>query len=626
MKKLKYIIFLLPHLGYRNVLYMIWYRFSLKTGIRKSRFLLGQPIKGEFFGEAQPVLDYPEEWKPALKERLDNLLKGSLRWFHYHTFNVGNPPNWFLNPFDGSVLKNPDKHWTELGDFDLNTGDVKILWEPSRFDWLTDLARGYRVFGERKYLEAMNRWLEDWSAHNPVNRGPNWKCGQETAIRVMKLISVSQIMSQNEEPEDSLQQMVYEHLKRINGNIRYSVAQDNNHGTSESAALYIGAVWLLNRADNYDKKVLEKWKSRGRSILQERILKLISEQGTFSQRSVTYHRVVVDTMSWVLYAMEQLGEPAFPGKVNKRLENLGLWQFKMISSDSGDTPNLGPNDGAMFETFHCGNYRDFRPSTQLFFGVLKKVKVFKDGLYDEPLFWRYGSGYRTFKYTEINIPQAEILDRQFLIITHQDLKMFLKIPVNRFRPSASDAFHLDLWYKNRNILTDSGSYSYNAGEETKWFKSIEAHNTVQFGGRQQMPVVGRFLFAKWVQGKTLSLQDGKDSVKWSGLYKDGWGMLHQREIYYDKAGRNIIVTDLFPNKRSGEPVILYLNSKYDISETIQVSEATGNIIVPVKKETGFSLFYLKKETKSTYAYKTMQNHIITKINLTNENSAYSPVL
>lgn len=544
LKKISLLLPILPKLGYRNVAYMVWYRLSMKLGWRKRKFPLGTSITGTFFKATAPMDNYPESWKSKTLEKANRILEGKLTWFHYHSFQVGNPPNWFLNPFDGSALNNPKKHWTTLSDFELNTGDIKILWESSRFDWLTDLARGYRVTGEEKYIKTLNQWLQDWSQHNPKNQGPNWKCGQETAIRVMKLITTSQILEQDTNATKALQHMVYEHLERIAGNINYAIAQDNNHGTSEAAGLYISATWLLNQKNkevSYSK--LRQWKKRGRNLLENRVLKLIAPHGTFSQRSVTYHRVVVDTMSWVLYAMERYKETPFNEKVTERLLRLGEWQYKMIASKDGDMPNIGSNDGAMFETLHNNDYRDFRPSTQLFFGVLKKQKVFKDVNCDEPLYWRYPNLYKEFSFKTLQSPKIELLDNEFLIIRDSGTKIFLKILSDRSRPSACDALHIDVWYKGINILGDTGSYSYNAGEETVWFKSVEAHNTVQFDNNQQMPKISRFLFGNWVKAEDIQLQNNDDKVVFLTSYKDYRGNVHKRKMEYKFKKHQLSVID-----------------------------------------------------------------------------------
>ncbi|WP_236976859.1 alginate lyase family protein [Membranihabitans maritimus] len=616
LNKLGLLLPLLLKLGYRNVAYMVWYKSSLKLGWRRRKFPLGSPIPGPFFTSTATIANYPKSWKTKTLEKANNILEGKLTWFNYHNFQVDNPPNWFRNPFDGTELQSPHKHWTALSDFDLNTGDIKILWEPSRFDWLTDLARAYRITGEKKYLLTLNEWLQHWSQYNPLNQGPNWKCGQETAIRVMKLITTSHILEQDTCAAKNLKRIVYEHLERIEGNINYAITQNNNHGTSEAAGLYIGATWLMNQDNNETTPTkLQKWKKRGRKILENRIQKLIAPQGTFAQRSLTYHRVVVDTMSWTLYAMEKYNEPTFSKTFARKLEKLGEWQYKMMASKYGDAPNIGANDGAMFETLHNCDYRDFRPSIQLFFGVLKKQRVFDDGHYDEALFWRYPKIFHTFKKHIIEQPDAEILDHQFLIMRADETKIILKIPNNKFRPSACDAFHLDLWHKNENLLGDSGTYSYNGGEESEKYKSVEAHNTVQFGKHEQMPKISRFLYGKWLKCTYIKkpiLRQG--TWIWEGSYSDSRDNVHTRKLEWFPHKNILQVTDTLNSLIDKEKKIFWhsISSKYS-NFTIQVKNAKDEKLQGHKRNSYKSLYYMNKSIKETYWFATQDKIFKTRI-------------
>jgi len=363
IRKIGYMFGVLPRLGLGNVAYMIWYRFSKKTGLRRRMFSIAKFEQTEpFFASTAPINQYPDAWKDALKKRADDLVSDKLTWFSKHQFQVGNPPKWFINPFTNVVLKRNDMHWTAMGDFDLNTGDVKILWEPSRFDWVTDLARAYRVFGEDIYLDTLNSWLADWMSKNPVNQGVNWKCGQEASVRIMKLMTALHLLQQLEQPSASIVEALHHHLIRVVGNVGYAVAQNNNHGTSEAAAMYIAGGYLHMHTN---EKVYRDICSSGRSLFEERILKLVGKDGTFSQKSVTYHRVVCDTVSWVLWAKELLSLTAFPDVVQQRFNALLEWQYAFTIPQTGDMPNIGSNDGAMFENLHNGDYRDFRQSSQL---------------------------------------------------------------------------------------------------------------------------------------------------------------------------------------------------------------------------------------------------------------------
>ncbi|GGH35324.1 hypothetical protein GCM10011364_01800 [Mangrovimonas yunxiaonensis] len=593
---------------------MLWYRISMKLGWRQRKFPLGTPIIGPFFKATMPVADYPENWKAKTLEKADNILEGKLTWFHYHNVQGSNPPNWFQNPFDGSVLNRPNKHWTALSDFDLNTGDVKILWEPSRFDWLTDLARGYRITGEEKYLQTINQWLQDWSQHNPKNQGPNWKCGQETAIRVMKLITTAQILNQETTAEASVQRMIYEHLARIEGNINYAMAQDNNHGTSEAAALYIGVAFLIRQNHlAVPANTLHKWKRKGRRYLENRVLKLITAKGTFSQRSVTYHRVVVDTLSWTLIGMERYNEPSFAKPILERLEALGTLQYNMIASLKGEVPNLGSNDGAMFLTCHNSDYRDFRPSTQLFFGALKSQRVFESGAHDEPLFWMYGKAFKTFPKKEIAIPVLTSFDNELVVLNDGPIKAVLKLPNARYRFATCDAFHLDLWYKGENLLCDSGSYSYNAGEETEKFKSVRAHNTIQFGQHEQMPKISRFLYGKWLNVQKIAGPEYKQNKwSWKGDYTDHQNNRHTRLLQWDPKQQQLTITDTLESPKSEKKTLYWhFGQPENNSMVLTVTDGEGKLIQPKATNTSQSLYYMQKSPKTTHAYTTLGNQFIT---------------
>ena len=80
-------------------------------------------------------------------------------YFSFPKFRVNNHKKWSENPFDNRGINLNKTHWTKWSDFDEHIGDIKILWEPSRFNWLLDLSRAYRVTCEPKYLNTINDWL-----------------------------------------------------------------------------------------------------------------------------------------------------------------------------------------------------------------------------------------------------------------------------------------------------------------------------------------------------------------------------------------------------------------------------------------------------------------------------------
>ena len=86
------------------------------------------------------------------------------------------------------------------------------------------------------------------------------------------------------------------HLSRIYPTLLYAKAQNNNHAITEGVALYITGQFLF---ENKKKQKYHFYHIKGLKLIEERVRKLILNDGTFSQYSVTYHRMVLDLLSIV---------------------------------------------------------------------------------------------------------------------------------------------------------------------------------------------------------------------------------------------------------------------------------------------------------------------------------------
>ncbi|SHH77143.1 alginate lyase family protein [Desulfofustis glycolicus] len=523
-------------LGLCNVVYVAWYRFNLKVGIRQWFFQQRCfEQDGDCFRSLQEPLDLPDDWQCALLADAGKIADGNLRYYGRHWRFVGRPPNWFWSPFSKACHPCPNDHWTALKDFDVNVGDIKNIWEASRFEWAPVLARALAVSGDKRCLRVLNEWLRDWAEMNPVNAGPNWKCGQEASIRVFNVMLAAMVLRQWQEPSAPLVEFIFRHLQRIHGNIRYAIAQDNNHGTSEAAALFIGGSWLARVSD--DQKVA--WKSAfyarsGRKWLENRIAKLVEVDGSFSQHSVTYHRVLLDTLIFAEQWRRILDAAPFLDRFYERANAALDWLAALIDPASGGAPNLGANDGAMLLHMHSCDYRDFRPTLQTASVLFRERKMFGAGPWDEPLFWL---GIDAGSVERVGVQKKNnVLPGGYVTMAGHNSWALLRFPMYRFRPSHNDVFHFDLWYQGENICRDAGSYSYNPDRPSDglYFKSAQAHNTVCFDGQEQMPRLSRFLLAKWLQADHVSGIEAFEGgwLRWSGAYRDFRGNRHRRIVLW----------------------------------------------------------------------------------------------
>lgn len=506
------------------------YRLECRSGLY--RHLLPQERwsgGGDFFAPnpcAPPSLIASH--RQAVLERAGTLLSGELNYFSYLTKTVGAPPDWFADPFSGSRLS-AERHWSEGSEF--SGCDIKKVWEASRFDWVPILALAWRVDNDRRFLDALNAWLLDWAQKNPANTGPNWKCGQETSIRTINLLLGARILCAESEPALDLVQLVAIHCARILPTIHYAVGQDNNHGTSEAAALFIGGGWLLKHADTAAARTrAEKWHEQGRRWLEHRVAALVAEDGSFSQYSVNYHRVLLDTLCQVEIWRKELGAAPFSALYGRRCQAATAWLYTMTDRETGDAPNLGANDGARLYDITLSPYRDFRPSVQLASILFQGERAYPSRQWDGA-FGCLG--------VDAEVPTApdnkdsrKYDDGGYLVLRGDASRGLVRFANFRFRPGHADCLHLDLWHRGVNILRDGGTFSYNTEPRLhEYFSGTQSHNTVQFDDRSQMPRVGRFLFGKWLAMERSSeiVAEG-DLVVWRGGYRDWMKASHSRTV------------------------------------------------------------------------------------------------
>jgi hypothetical protein len=515
-------------LGLPNIARAVGYSAGVRAGLNPVRRLQGELPVGPFFTASQlppAPLAAPAGWddRGMLFSRWPLALDAVA-------------PDWLANPLNGRRVAQPDRPWWAIPDFDPQVGDIKLIWELSRMDWALAFAQRARN-SDAAALGRLNAWLQDWFHANPPYRGPNWKCGQEASIRVMHLASAALVLGQVRTATQALRHALRLHLQRIAPTVMYAMAQDNNHGTSEAAALYIGGSWLEALGEDDARR----WTRAGRRWLENRAARLIGQDGSFSQYSVNYHRVMLDTFSLAEAWRRALGLPAFSARLQARVRAAAEWLRHLTETCSGDAPNLGANDGARLLQFADSAYRDHRPSVQLAMALYAGQRAYSgEGNFNDALYWL------GIALPDVVAPPAGHYlaeDGGFAVLRRGPAMVMLRYPRFRFRPSQADVLHLDLWLGKDNLLRDAGTYSYNT--DPRWlayFGGTESHNTVQFDGRDQMPRLTRFLLGDWVRTKWFEgLREQAGETRVMAGYRDRAGAAHKRRVVL--ADRQLRVED-----------------------------------------------------------------------------------
>lgn len=509
-------------LGLINLIRVIYYRLSIKLKINPVRSIEYKLLDGDFYSP----ISHTQKTKPNSIQHNDT----ELFHFGWYSDSTSCPPQWHQNPFNKKNITNPQQPWWKVPDFDPNIGDIKTIWEASRFDWAIQYAI-QTTDGNNQAINILNQWLISWCRHNPPYNGPNWKCGQEASIRIMHLAFASIILKQHKQATPALQALIKAHLQRIAPTIQYAIAQDNNHGTSEAAALFIGGSWL----EILGEKDARRWTKTGRKWLENRAFKLIKPDGSFSQYSTNYHRVMLDTYSMAEYWRQTLGLTKFSPNLYQQLKKATNWLYQMVQEKSGDTPNLGANDGARLLPITNTDYRDFRPSIQLAMILFCQQLAFNTNQDSNLPSWNLP----IYK-LHINPPNVQAApanssffpDGGYCTLRKDNIFALFRFPNFQFRPSQADALHVDLWINGVNTLRDGGTYSYNTTEkDLNYFGGTASHNTIQFDDQDQMPRLSRFLFGSWLKSKnTTPLHEANGLLKVSASYSDYENNFHNREL------------------------------------------------------------------------------------------------
>jgi hypothetical protein len=513
-------------LGLANVWRVLWYRVQLRCGVHPvQRLAAPMTPRGVFFSTPAAIrsLPAPQSWQEHAS------------YFGWFRPSLLGRPAWHTNAFTGATAAITDAPWWTISDFESGVGDIKTVWEASRFDWV--LAAAARAKGgDTQSLQQLNDWLDDWCVHNPPYQGPNWKCGQEASIRVMHLAVAALILDTVDAPSPALLSLVELHCARIAPTTEYAIGQDNNHGTSEAAALFIGGSWLRRHGVAGGESLME----RGRLLLANRAARLIASDGSFSQHSLNYHRLMLETLSVAEVWRRHLELPSFAPIVASRGAAATRWLHAMVDRVTGDAPNLGANDGAHLLPLTDAGYRDYRPSVHLAAALfLDRVAYPSVADVTTHIAW-LGVAEPAIV---LDRPTSTLFDDGGYAVLHsRDAMALLRYPRFRFRPGHADALHVDLRVHHENVLRDGGSYSYNAGDEwPSYFSGARGQNTVQFDDHEQMPQVSRFLWGAWLttESRTEILREGRAEVL-AASYVDWQRARHQRRVTLSDGALDVV--------------------------------------------------------------------------------------
>ena len=548
---------LYKNMGPRYFSYRIGHELEKRLGLLKAKHPVDLQLKNKINKiEWLKILDrddlfshslakVPHEELEELKFKAEKILSGEVQFFNAEWLFLGKEYNWTRNPSNNFQydIKN---HWSEIADFSKEAGDIKYVWEKSRFSWLLTLIK-YDYHFDQDLSEFVFSEIESWIDNNPINCGPNWRCSQEISLRIFNWFIVMSYYrnssSFTEKRWMKLQDVIYASLHHVYHHINFSrIAVRNNHAITET--LFLSLSEILFPFINETKI----WSKKGRIWFEEEIEYQIYEDGTFLQFSMNYHRVVLQLLTLGISISEKADKP-FSDIVYSRAYKSIEFLYNCLQDENGWLPNYGSNDGALFFPWSDCDYRDYRPQINSLHFLLTGKYLFTERKFSEEIEWW---GIKPLNHT------LQVLQRSFgikkfeiggyVIIRESKAFTFIRCGSHKDRPAQADNLHLDIWVNGKNILRDSGTYKYNTNEElVNFFTGSMSHNTVVVNDESQMQKGSRFIWYYWTQLDQSTISEDNDFYYFEGrirayqfLNKEA---IHSRKIKKDKTRNVWIVED-----------------------------------------------------------------------------------
>lgn len=465
----------------------------------------------------------PNEKQTEIITTADKAIDGIITGFSSIDMDYGNPINWHINPLTGIESCNNSK-WYMFSDIDTKRGDIKAIWEASRFGHFYFFIRAFIITKDIKYYNAFSQQLEQWLLCNSYSYGVNFKCGQECSIRMINVLVAYKIFFEygvaTESDTRNVINLIESSYKKVLSNFFYAKnCIKNNHTLSELCGMIIGA-WCCE-----DEKRLKK----AYRLFNSEIKNQFMPDGGYIQFSFNYQRLALQIVEFVIKISGKTGF-SISDDSKKRIKNSAL-QMHQLLDDNGHMPNYGSNDGALIFPVTCCDYMDFRPIVNTIYSLVEGKRLFKSGYYDEETVW-FGKDEATF----IDVERCSSKFQYYGIYSLRHQKGFMMICLQDYktRPSHMDQLHMDLWHNGVNIFCDSGTYSY-ASEFGQQLVLSEAHNTAKLLGTEQMKKQGAFLIYNWTKCKDII--HSNDSFSGTMISRNGY--IHKRSIYKTKQGYTI---------------------------------------------------------------------------------------
>ncbi len=399
----------------------------------------------------------------------------------------GGRPDWHRDYSSGRRWEPvPYNRITYLGG---DGSDVKYVWELNRMYWIAWLGKAYWSTGAESWAGSFVRLFDDWHRANPINVGVNWAMPMEVAIRGFWLTIGFGMFHGARSIDQSwwteYLRVLWGHGTYLERNLEYFSNLTNHYISNCFGMLVLGAFFPGNERAG-------RWLAEGRRRMIEELEHQVLPDGVHYERSICYHRLVLEMYLIALPLAERAGAP-FPEEARRAVERMAEFTLA-YTPRAGDIPQLGDSDdGVILRLRSDQDLYDHRDTLALAGALFGRADILAAaGGYSQAALLVAGSGPFESLHpaagtgAEGSAPAASAIFRDggFAMLRSGWLDVFADIgPIGLH--GNNDALSFTLHGPNGQVVIDPGTYCYTRDAATRnELRSTAAHNAPMIDGRE----------------------------------------------------------------------------------------------------------------------------------------------
>jgi hypothetical protein len=463
--------------------------------------------------------------------------------------------------------------------------DVKVAWELSRFHPVAWLGQAYWLSGDERWARRFRSLTESWLAANPVGRGVNWAVPMEVAIRSANWIMGFGWFHGSPTLDDTfwlrLLASLWRHAEVIRWNLEYQRVLGNHYVSNGTGLVLLGAFFA-------DTRQGRSWLRTGRRILEGEIRRQVHPDGVSYEKSVSYHRLVLECFYLGLIRGEAAGA-TFSTGYRERLERMFEFTAAYTRSD-GSTPLVSDaDDGRVHRFAPEDRFTDHRHALAVGAALFQRGDFAQAAgpWHPEPL-WLLGPAAARAPAPSAEPPGSRAFPAGgYYVMRGPGTHTFLDGGEIGIEGDAghghNDVLSFELHAPGGTFIVDSGTYLYTSDPAAhRAFASTAAHNTVVVDG-QEIAEFARLwhLVADHTAPRVLEWRSEADEDRWTaehhGYTRLPEPVVHRRSVHFRRAAREWLVLDQLRGQgRHRAELFLHLNPDATVE---RVDDRTVDVIL-----------------------------------------------